>query len=208
MFEASVFLVQLRIADRRASKKSSFQMENSELKNYLIGALICLVAALTIGVEPVNRFLNEAINRGTLRGVERCMDYSKSELLSKKAIKASCVQIFQKELYLPDAASGQAGPRNDKQVVGWGGRLENKTADHVTTWIRVVVIVFDAEGRETESFAETPIWIDPMGEAEFHVEFPELDAKHLASIDFCDEGEEKPKTCKAWAVAEVKGLSI
>ncbi len=178
------------------------------MKNYLIGALACLVAALTIGVEPVQRFMNESINRGTLRGVERCIDYAKSELLSKDAIKASCVQVFHKRLYLPDLASCQAGPRIDKEVVHWGGRLENKTADHVTTWVQIVVIVFDGEGKEKETFAETPIWIDPMGEAEFRVELPDLDAKHLASIEFCDDGDEKPKSCMTWAVAEVKGLVI
>jgi len=170
--------------------------------------LICLVAALTIGIEPVQRFMNEATNRGTLRGVEKCMDYSKSELLSQEAVKASCVQSFHKRLYLPDLATGQAGPRIDKEVVGWAGRLENKTSDHVTTWIRIVVIVFDDEGKEKQVFAETPIWIDPLGDAEFRVDLPDLQPKQFDALQFCDHDDEKPKACMAWDVADVMGLAI
>ena len=105
----------------------------------MIVGLICLVAALAFGVGPVQRVTNEATNHGTLRGVERCMEYSKSELLSQEAVKATCVQSFHKRLYVPDLATGQAGPRLDQERVNWGGILENKTPDHVTTWIRLAV---------------------------------------------------------------------
>lgn len=178
------------------------------MKNYLIGGLICLVAALTIGIEPVQRFMNEAVNRGTLRGVEKCMDYSKSELLSQEAVKASCVQSFHRRPNLPGLATGQAGPRIDNEVVGWAGRLENKTSDHVTTWIEIVVILFDKEGKEKEFFAETPIWINPLGEAEFRVEFPDLEPKRLDELKFCDRDDEAPMDCMDWGVADVMGLAI
>jgi hypothetical protein len=75
------------------------------------------------------------MKQGTLRGVEACMEYSRSELLSEDAVKASCVVNFQKYIYNGDHATGRAGPRIDEQTVSWGGILENKTPDHVTTWI-------------------------------------------------------------------------
>lgn len=118
------------------------------MKTYLIGALICLVAALTYGVEPVQRIVNEAANRGTLRGVEKCMEYSKSELLSQDAVKASCVKVFHTRLYLPDLATGKAGPLVEEGMAGWEGILENKTADHVTTWIQVRVDIYDKDGKK------------------------------------------------------------
>jgi hypothetical protein len=183
-------------------------MEDSQLKNYLIGGLICLVAALTIGVEPVQRFMNEATSSGTLRGVEKCVDYSKSELLSQDAIKASCVQSFHKRLYLADLATGKAGPRVEEGIVNWEGNLENKTADHVTTWVQVGVSIFDKDGKEQKAFAETPIWIDPMGEASFQVEFPDLKPEQLEGTDWCDLEDQAPKECFSWGITDVMGLTI
>ena len=178
------------------------------MKNYLISALICLVAALAYGIEPVQRVINEAANRGTLRGVEKCMEYSKSELLSKDAVKASCVKAFHKRLYLPDLATGKAGPRVDQEMVGWEGVLENKTADHVTTWIQIGVSIFDKDGKEQEVFAETPIWIDPMGETNFQVEFPDLKPGQLDTIDWCGLDDQAPKACFSWGVTDMMGLEI
>lgn len=178
------------------------------MKNYLIGGLVCLVAALTFGIKPVQRVINEATNRGTLRGVETCMDYSKSELLSHDAVKATCVQSFHNRLYSPDLAMGQAGPRIDQGKVGWGGTLANKTPDHVTTWIRIGVTIFDSDGTKQEVFAETPIWIDPLGEAEFRVELPDLEDKQFDKIKFCDHDDAAPKACIEWGVTDVMGLAI
>lgn len=178
------------------------------MKNYLIGGLICLVAALVFGVDPVQRVINEVTNRGTLKGVERCMDYTKSELLSQDVVRATCVQSFHNRLYIPDLATGKAGPRIDQGEVGWGGTLENKTPDHVTTWIRIAVTIFDAEGTKQEVFAETPIWIDPLGEAEFRVELPDLEREQFDHIAFCDEDDEAPKACMQWGVPGVMGLAI
>ena len=127
----------------------------------------------------MQRVINEATNKGTLRGVETFMGYSKSELLSKDAVRSTCVQFFQIRLYDPDLATGKAGPRIDQGTVRWGGILANKTPDHVTTWVRISVIIFDADGTKQEVFAETPIWIDPMGEAEFRVELPDLEREQL-----------------------------
>ncbi|MGO4917526.1 hypothetical protein [Pseudogemmobacter sp. W21_MBD1_M6] len=178
------------------------------MKNYLIGGLICLVAALVFGIKPVQRAINEATNRGTLRGAETCMDYSESELLALEAIKATCVQSFQKRLYGNDYATGRAGPRMDQRTVGWGGILENKTPDHVTTWIRISVSIFDVGGTEREFFAETPIWIDPLSEAEFQVQLPELEREQLDDIEFCDHEDEARTACMTWGVTEVMGLTI
>lgn len=178
------------------------------MKNYLIGALIFLVAALTYGFEPVQRMINEAANRGTLRGVEKCMEYTTSDLLSPEALKATCVLTFQERLYDPDVATGKAGPRADQGLAGWEGVLENKTADAVTTWIQIGVSIYDKDGKEQEVFAETPIWIDPMGEAKFQVELPDLKPEQFDAIEFCDLDDEAPKACMAWGVADVMGLSI
>lgn len=177
------------------------------MKNYLIVALACLVAALVFGIKPVQEVVNETMNRGTLKGAETCMEYSASQLLATDAVKAMCIQSFQKPLYSNDHATGQAGPSVNQQTVSWGGVLENKTSDHVTTWVRISVIVFDGEGAEQEVFAETPIWIDPLGEAEFQVELPDLKPEKLIN-EFCDHDDEAPKSCMTWGIVEVMGLAV
>jgi hypothetical protein len=183
-------------------------MENTKVKNYVIAGLICLVVALAYGIKPVQRVTNEIANRGTLRGVETCIGYSRSELLSQDAVKAACVQSFQNRLYDPNLATGQAGPKISQEKLGWGGTLENKTNGFVTTWMRIAVTIFDADGAKEEVFAETPIWIDPLGKAEFFVELPDLDRENLDGIEFCELGDEAPKSCIAWGITEVRGLSI
>ena len=178
------------------------------MKNYLIVGLVLVVAAQAFGIGPVQRVVNEAINRGTLKGVESCMDYSKSNLLSQEALRTTCVQSFHTPLYDPDLADGQAGPRIDQGMVAWGGTLENKTPDHVTTWVKLSVSFFDTDGKEKEYFAETPIWIDPMGKAEFKVDMPDLKPEQFNVMEFCDLDDPKPKNCMAWGVTGVMGLAI
>ncbi|WP_187429719.1 hypothetical protein ROLI_010340 [Roseobacter fucihabitans] len=178
------------------------------MKNYVIGGLVCLVIALVIGVQPVQKVVNEATNRGTLRGVETCMSYSSRELLSAEALRATCVSAFQKSLYGGEHAAGHAGPRADQRGVSWGGVLENKTPDHVTTWVRVSVSIFDPDGTEQKVFAETPIWIDPLDEAEFLVELPDLEPQQFENMEFCDYEVEEPKSCMGWGVTNAMGVSI
>lgn len=176
------------------------------MKNYLIVGLTCIIAALVIGVDPLLRMINEATRQGTLGGVEACLDYSSSDLLTDDAVKATCVTTFQRRLYGNEYASGRAGPREIGRDIGWGGSLQNKTPDHVTTRVKISVSVYDANGDEQEVFAETPIWIDPLSEAEFSVELPDLKREQFDDIEFCDFDDTKPTGCMTWGVTEVMGL--
>lgn len=178
------------------------------MKNYVIGGLTCLLIALVVGVEPVQRLINETVNRGTLRGVETCISYSSSSLLSTNAVKATCVAAFQKPLYKRDHATGRAGPRFDEETVSWEGVLENKTPDHVTTSVRFLVKVFDENGAEQEFFAETSIWIDPVSETGFKVELPDAKSEQFDDTDFCNHDESAPKVCISWNIVEIEGLTI
>ena len=178
------------------------------MKNYLIVGLLILIAALVIGLEPVQRVVNEATKKGTLKGIENCMNYSSSDLLSEHAVRATCVRAFQKRLYRNDHATGRAGPRMNQGTVAWGGTLENKTSDHVTTWVKISVGIFDVEGKEKEYFAETPIWIDPLDKAEFIVDLPDVKHEQFEGFEFCDHDALAPKACVTWGVVEVMGVTI
>jgi hypothetical protein len=178
------------------------------MKNYLIVGLMILVAVLVIGIEPVQRTINEATQKGTLKGIESCMNYSRSDLLSEQAVRATCVMTFQKRLFHNDHATGRAGPRMNQRNVGWGGILENKTPDHVTTWVKISVSVFDEEGTEKKYSAEIPIWIDPLAEAEFSVDLPDAKQEQFESTEFCGHDNPAPKACFTWGVVETMGATI
>lgn len=178
------------------------------MKNYLIFGLLVLVVALVIGIEPVQRVINEATQKGTLKGIESCMNYSSSDLLSEHAIKATCVRTFQKRLYQNAHATGNAGPQINQRSVGWGGTLENKTPDHVTTWVTISVSIFNEEGKEKEYSAETPVWIDPLGKAEFSVDLPDVKHEQFESFEFCDYDDPAPKACVTWGISEIMGVTI
>jgi hypothetical protein len=177
-------------------------------KNYLIVGLIGLVVALVLGVKPIQKVINETLNRGTLKGAETCIAYSGSELLSPDSTKASCVRSFQKRLYSNDLASGQAGPTLNQETVRWGGFLENKTPDHVTTWVQISIKIFDKDGAEQEFLGDTPVWIDPLSKADFEIELPDLKRELLDDIKFCGEDDKAPKACMGWGVVDIMGLEM
>ncbi len=178
------------------------------MKNYVIGGLICLLASLAIGIKPVQKMINEAMNHGTLKGVETCISYSNSELLSVDSVKATCVRAFQKQLYSDANTTGSAGPRYNQEIVSWGGYLENKVVDYVTTWVRISVSVYNEEGAKQEYLAETPIWIDPLGKKSFEVKLPDVGRKQFENNEFCGNVNSAPISCITWGVEEVMGLSI
>ncbi len=178
------------------------------MKDLIIVGLVCLVAALVFGFEPVQRTINVAIFSGTLRGVESCMDYSRSDLLSEEAVQATCISSFQRRLFGSDFATGRAGLRLERGEVSWGGLLRNETSDHVTTWVNITVYVFDAEGNEQEFEADTAIWIDPLGEAEFIVNLPDLESEQIGDLRLCDHESVELISCMTWGIYGVEGLSI
>lgn len=178
------------------------------MKNYLIAGLALLVVAYAYGLEPLLRVTNEAINRGTLRGAEKCIGYSESDLMSEDAVKARCTKIFQKRLYGREYVEGYAGPRIDGDVISWGGSVKNKTSSHVITGLEVSVGIYDEDGKEKVFRAETPIWIDPLGEAQLKLEVPELTRQHFEGIGFCEEGDETDKSCFDWGISTVMGLAL
>ena len=115
---------------------------------------------------------------------------------------------FQKPLYATDHATGKAGPRIDQRSANWGGLLENKTHDHVTTWIRLSFSIFDVEGSEQTFSAETSIWIDPLAQAEFRVELHDANAEQFDNLEFCESKDAAPKSCISWGITEMMGLSL
>ncbi|NVO56846.1 hypothetical protein HW561_13715 [Rhodobacteraceae bacterium B1Z28] len=178
------------------------------MKNYLIGGCICLLGILIIGIEPLQRAINDSMNRGTLKGAETCISYSSSELLSTETIRSTCVNAFQMPLFDHDHATGRAGPWMEPGVAGWEGILENKMPDFVTTWVQISVSIYDPGGVEQEYFAETSIWIDPQDEAEFRMKIPALKREQIEGIEFCENDNPAPKACMEWGVKRILGLSI
>lgn len=178
------------------------------MKNYLLAGMACIIAAMAMGIDPVLRFVNETSNRGTLKGVENCIEYEQSELISEESVKALCVQKFHRPLYLQELATGKAGLRAEGDAVSLEGKLENKTPNHVTTWVKLLIFIIDDEGKEKEVFAETSIWIDPTSEAEFKLEFPDLAPKEFENLAHCEEENSAPMSCFGWSIAEIMGLAI
>jgi hypothetical protein len=50
--------------------------------------------------------------------------------------------------------------------------------------MRLSVGIFDAEGEEQTFSAETPIWVDPLGQTEFRVELPDVNAEQFDNLEF------------------------
>ena len=78
----------------------------------------------------------------------------------------------------------------------------------MTTWIRLSVRIFDEEGNEEVFSAETPIWIDPLGQAEFGVGLPDVNPEQFDNLDFCERDDAAPTSCISWEITEMMGLSL
>lgn len=72
----------------------------------------------------------------------------------------------------------------------------------------ISVSIYNKEGKEQEVSAETPIWIDPLNEADFRVEFPDLESKKLENLGSCDHEDAAPTECISWGVTDVMGLAL
>lgn len=168
----------------------------------------CGAAYLLYDWQSVKLAVNEALHAGTLKGVENCVAYSKSDLMSAEATRYVCIDNFQKNLYDGDLATGRAGPDDYSGRVNLSGSLENKTSDFVTTWVQLYLKLYDATGTEKEFQAETYIWIEPHSTADFSVELLNLKPDGVETTMFCDVDDTSPKSCMRWGVAKIKGIEI
>ena len=88
------------------------------------------------------------------------------------------------------------------------GSLENKKTSHVTTWVALSFLTFDADGKESEFSNDTFLWIEPRSATEFSVVLPDLEPEKVRDMKFCDHDDESPKSCMSWGVMEIRGLEI
>ncbi len=178
------------------------------MKNFIILICLCAAAYILYDLQSVKLALNKSLRDGTLQGVENCVAYSRSELVSVETTRNVCVENFHIELFDGDFATGRAGPKDMSGEAGWAGTLENKTAGHVTTWVRVSVSLFDADGKEKEYEANTYVWIEPQSSTNFQVGLSELAPSELKSVEFCDRDDGSPKSCVSWGIVRIKGIKI
>lgn len=178
------------------------------MKNYIIAGLVCAVAALSFGIESIQKIVNEAANHGRLKGVDRCLAYTNSELLSPDAVRSSCVATFQKRYFVVGMAGGKAGPRPEREGASWSGSLDNETSNYVTTWIEITVSVFDQAGEETTFVADTSVWIDPMDTVDFAVQLVDATWDDFENTEFCDLEASERTNCMAWTISDLMGLAI
>jgi len=178
------------------------------MNKFIVLACVGGAAYLLYDLQSVKQTANEALRAGTLKGVETCVAYSKSDLVSAETTRNVCIESFQKVLYNSDLATGRAGPRVASGSVSLGGSLENKTPDFVTTWVKVSFALYDSSGKEKEFLADTYIWIEPRSSADFSVELPELKPDDVQSVEFCDHDDDTPKSCMSWGIVKMKGIEF
>ncbi len=178
------------------------------MKKLAILAAVCAAAYLIIDFPKVQQTANEALRDGTLKGVEACVEYSKSELVSAETTRNACSARFQNPLYNNDFATGRAGPAFEAGAVLLKGSLENKETSHVTTWVALSFSIFDAEGKESEFPADIFIWIEPRSSTEFSVALPDLEPEKVRDLKFCDLDDENRKSCMSWGMKGIQGIEI
>lgn len=180
------------------------------MKNFVILLTVGTAAYLLSTLLPVKIALNESLNGGTLKGVENCVTFSASELVSPETTQNACVAKFQKQLFDGDLVNGRAGPRFKDGKVFLGGNLQNDTTGHVTTWVRAYLGVYDEKGNKKEFSGETFIWIEPQSTTALNVELYGIERNELEDLEFCprDEEESTHASCIYWGVSRVMGIEI
>ncbi|PHO03021.1 hypothetical protein CSC82_13940 [Rhodobacteraceae bacterium 4F10] len=178
------------------------------MKTLAVLAALCAAAYLIFDFTKVQQTANEVLRDGTLQGVEACVDYTESDLITTETTRNACSARFQKRLSSGDFATGRAGPSLKGDRVLLEGSLENKKTSHVTTWVALRFYTFDADGKESTFSTDTSLWIEPRSTTEFSVVLPDLEPKKIRDLEFCHHEDEKPKSCMSWGVIEIQGIKI
>ena len=176
-----------------------------------IGLIIAAIFGgwlLINGVTPIKRTVNEFANMGVLEGVERCLEYSSSELVSPETVRDLCTQKFRKPIYDGDAATGRAGPREIGGTVYLVGTINNKLPNFITTWVQFEFSIYDDIGSERAIRTASVFWIEPLSSSDFQVELPDIKSADFAGFEFCPHDESEKKRCIAWGTPRIEGIKL
>lgn len=180
------------------------------MKKFAALMCICIAAYVLYNLQTVKMTVNESLNSGTLRGVENCVSYSTSELVSTETTRNSCVARIQKSVPNAHLINGLAGPRVRNGQAFLDGDLNNDTSGHIATWFRAYIGVHDETGKRSEYSGETFIWVEPQSSQEFSIELDGAEPEQFQGLDFCpkSENESTYKSCIVWGVSRVRGIEI
>lgn len=178
------------------------------MNKFLALAAMCGAAYLLYDFQSVKQLANETLRDGKFTGVEACVAYSESDLVSAQTTRNACSERFQKRLFDGDFATGRAGPKTRSGSVYLEGSLENKLSNHVTTWVELSFYIFDLDGKESKFYTDTYVWIEPRASYEFSVALPDISAEDVRDLEFCDHDDESPKSCMSWGVRGIKGVEL
>lgn len=140
-------------------------------------------------------FIQERRHSGTLRGVEHCVKYNHSDLVSEADIRTSCAQKHSKEMPTWNL-NGRATYRDTGHT--FGGTLKNNTSDIVYTQIEVW-IEHEDENLGREYLFLRNVWLPP-GETMNFFEIVQNRPKHTH--------DKEGRSMFNWGISHAKGVPI
>lgn len=178
---------------------------------------LALIAAILLlsGCDEIGGVIESAMNKGTHKGVQLCVDANKTDILSGEATLRACIQKHEKFL-AGSIADGLASiePKKSEDGILWNGDIPNKSSVNVITHVAVSVILYDEDGKEIEfTFDIDDLWIEPgKKKSRFQtIEVEEFKPFHKTAMsEWCSDQKEseKYKNCKAFDFRSIKGVKI
>jgi hypothetical protein len=174
-----------------------------------------LACAFLWGCKPVERVLNDALNSGTLRGVDKCVSLEDTTLVPREAIMRSCVRRFERPIPANDLAEmrGNGSPEMAGREAVFSGTLDNQSASRILTGATITVTFRNAGVGPISSRAVTryrvavdSVWLLPGRSIPFETRGVTNAPDDWTTTPYCSSVPEA--RCWHWEITSANGLSL
>ncbi len=174
---------------------------------------------LSAGCDEINAVIDNTLYKGTLKGVQLCVDRNETDILSRQDIRTSCASKHEKSMpnvYVTGEAHLITYARPNR--TRFYGRIENGSATFViggpvvVTSVTVTAYYYDSDGKmHSFSYPLKGIWIEPGKSHSFSTDIEDNVFKHEKHPGWCLKKFKKRKErqgCLTWDRSGVHGVEV
>lgn len=168
-------------------------------KGYSTIAALLATALFLSGCKPVERFINETFNKGTITGLNACLAYTRDDLLSEEAARRHCASRFTEEIVnFNEAIEAEA----ILQGSALNARIKNTTSRYVIESLGYALALKNSQGKSKQFYArEDGLWVEPSSAHERRIDF--VDARSWNTPENCAKGD-----CWDWSITRARGFRL
>ena len=169
------------------------------------GVTLAVIALSTSGCGGSSEEQENTVYKGTVKGVEMCMERLKGQSVTPEQLRQACAANHEEE-GTDWAVELDGGPTTEAGLKVLAGTVTNRDERGVVTGYEIGTTFYDKKGaaaRDREQWRG--LWLEPGQSTSFSTA-----RLHPGSMPLCDKAtpETERKNCWAWAVSHVWQVRI